>query len=369
MNNSNPRDVQDLIAEFVTSKNQLLHEEIISSIKKESFSKRQQEEAAQEEAIPQMTDQETQVNTGNKENTAALLQKIEALTARNLELQQELTILQMQESQTIASAKPIGTDDLRMEFLNFTSAHIQQFNTRIKRTEELIESQIQKNQQPAENKSRGDFPLWLFWTNIAALSLIAIYFLFSLFSSNDHESVAENTEVTTQAATIQTTPAAQTVEAQPVSANKATEATETNIKSEVPAATTTFSATPSNAEAASTPFRKAGTAVSNTTATAANSIPKNENKPVTNREATVNNNSIIKQNAAVVKERKAGNEIVTPAPKVANKVAPAATMAPKKQNTVSVSRTIAKQPAASENPKPKTEKKSAPQEKVYFGED
>ena len=54
MNNSNSRDVQDLIAEFVSSKNHLLHEEIISTIKLESFTNTQPDEVSQNGTAAQL---------------------------------------------------------------------------------------------------------------------------------------------------------------------------------------------------------------------------------------------------------------------------------------------------------------------------
>ncbi|MCC7030985.1 MAG: hypothetical protein IT257_11825 [Chitinophagaceae bacterium] len=347
MNSSNPRDVQDLIAEFVSSKNQLLHEEIISSIKKESFTNKYTEETVEAEIGTPLPEPVTVAQTAG--NQQALQQKIDELTARNNELQAELTMMQMQESQTIASTKPIGADDLRMEFLNFTSAHIQQFNTRIKRTEELIESQIQKNQQPSENKNRKEFPQWLYWTNLAALALIAVYCLFSMFRSDPGQHTAP---------TAKTTEAANTSQKAAVSAEKKhEEAPAPQAAPEVPASTTTFSATASNTESASTPFHKtteiAAAATANTPVTNAQPIP------VTSGVKAVNQQIAVKPVVATA-SRPITRSSGTPAPvrsKNENKTEGSAVRPP------------VKQPLAVSSKPVKTEKKAAPQEKVYFGED
>jgi hypothetical protein len=287
-------------------------------------------------------------------NQQALQQKVEELTARNNELQAELTMMQMQESQTIASTKPIGADDLRMEFLNFTSAHIQQFNTRIKRTEELIESQIQKNQQPSENKNRKEFPQWLYWTNLAALALIAVYCLFSMFRPNPGSTA------------IQAAQTSETVKAQPNAALSVKAAvTEEKVNKELPeqktapqvaVAASTFSATASNAESASTPFHK--------TAEVPAAVPVNT--PV--RSMPAQNAVPVRQNIQQLSPQTAAKPKSLSGPKVAakptqapvpvkTKAAPAADRTPVKQQL-----TVSSKPA-------KTEKKAAPQEKVYFGED
>ncbi len=348
MNSSNPRDVQDLIAEFVSSKNQLLHEEIISSIKKESFTNKYTEETVEADPMPDAVS--AKQTAGNQQ---ALQQKIDELTARNNELQAELTMMQMQESQTIASTKPIGADDLRMEFLNFTSAHIQQFNTRIKRTEELIESQIQKNQQPSENKNRKEFPQWLYWTNLAALALIAVYCLFSMFRSDPGQQTA---------ATAQTTEGVNTSQKAAVSAEKKhEEAPDQQAAPEVPASTTTFSATASNTESASTPFHKT------TEVAAAVKVNATANAPITNTQPipVATNVKAVNQPAAVKPV------VATAARTLTRSTGTPAPVRQKNENKTDASavRPPVKQPLAVSSKPVKTEKKAAPQEKVYFGED
>ncbi len=222
MSLSNSRDVQDLIAEFVSSKNQTLHEEIISSIKRESFAhlEDQKEEVNQEvkaevkpdsiphdsiptaeldEQIPaEYLEEIIDIPAVNQEELNDSLEgKIAELMHQNSLLQEELAKANGQGAMSTSGNKSMSSDDLRMEFLNFTSAHIQQFNHRIKKTEELIETLSQKSQSPNEKKSKRDFPVWLQWANIIALALIAIYFLLNFFagSKNDFGVAKQKIEV------------------------------------------------------------------------------------------------------------------------------------------------------------------------------
>ncbi len=350
MNNSNSRDVQDLIAEFVNSKNQLLHEEIISSIKRESFANQLEEESPQVD----ISAQENEVPAKKPaEDIEILKKKIEHLTERNLELQQELTINQMQESQTIASAKPIGADELRMEFLNFTSAHIQQFNTRIKKTEELIESQIQKNQGPSEKKTQRDYPVWLFWANTAALGLIAVYFIFQLFSGNDKQAISSGKEpdgktvVTVSDAAADKSPAIATEEP-----GKLTESNPPKETAALPAS-----------ESAATPFH-------------------NPAQPVITEKSLEDRNIPVSQTANVQKTATpAVNKVPVNTPARTTAINTAATQvkpvikAPAKmpqQSQVSITTKSAAQQktvATTATTKVQTEKKASDKEKVYFGED
>ena len=368
MNNSNDRDVQDLIAEFVSSKNQLLHEEIISSIKRESFAN-MQEDTAELNAKETSTPHKQTVT----ENISDLKKQIEALTARNLELQQELTMSQMQESQTLSSAKPMGTDDLRMEFLNFTSAHIQQFNTRIKKTEELIESLTQKTQGPTEKKSGKDFPLWLFWTNIAVLGIIALYFILQLFTNEPTaEPVSQKTTIeepkVVNEPKKQTAPITQSTPQSTLPAeNKTTINNDAeNIVTETP-------------QPVSTPFRVANTpsVASKPTETPVNTqkapinvkpLPTPTPQPV----KTIVTPSPV--NTVMASSNKASKPMSKPMVKTGNQ-SPQVTRVPStvpndsRKPGVTPKTNPQPKPVAVVNNKPEPVKKPVNKEKVYFGED
>lgn len=352
MNNSNSRDVQDLIAEFVSSKNQLLHEEIISSIKRESFANQLEEESSQVDISSQATETPVQKPA---EDIGILNKKIEQLTERNLELQQELTIVQMQESQTVASGKPIGADELRMEFLNFTSAHIQQFNTRIKKTEELIETQILKNQGPSEKKVQRDYPVWLFWANTAALGLIAIYFIFQLFSGNGKEATPSQEAVAKTVVTAE-------VSAKPASTttDKPKELTENNTPKEVVAALPA-------AEPAATPFHNTAQPAMTETALEDRNVPAKQVLPA---QKTGGMPAAVNKTANNIQ---AGHTTINTA---AAQTRPAAVKAPVKAPqqqsqpvTATKSASQQKSVVTTANTKVQTEKKASDKEKVYFGED
>lgn len=350
MNNSNKRDVQDLIAEFVSSKNQLLHEEIISSIKRESFTNQYTEEESQ------TSEQTTEPTPKTASGALELEEKIAELTKRNNELQQELTMLQMQESQTIASAKPIGTDELRMEFLNFTSAHIQQFNTRIKRTEELIESQLTKQQQPAVQKSRNEYPGWLIKANLGLLALVSIALIYLVFFQSPPVTPSERNAFTQTSATA------------PEAVQEEQKSAETNHQ-ETPASSSTFTATAATTEPGSTPFRKAGSpelsqpqeaAITNTAAVVTSPAKPN---PVAPRvEAPVVKNTVpVKTTAAAPMQN----------PKPSNNIAGKNTARPapiaRQENLRSNSPVVVHNTNKVSSTKTNSEKKA--NEKVYFGED
>ena len=372
MNNSNDRDVQDLIAEFVSSKNQLLHEEIISSIKRESFANMQEETAEINETVTP-----TSTKQASSENIADLKKQIEALTSRNLELQQELTMAQMQESQTLSSAKPMGTDDLRMEFLNFTSAHIQQFNTRIKKTEELIESLTQKTQGPTEKKSNKDFPLWLFWTNIAVLGIIALYFIIQMFT-NEQSTEPTNMQTSIVAPKVTNEPKKQTApitQSTPQSALPAENKSTINSDAENKVTTTP--------QQVSTPFR-----VANTPAVASKPMetPVNTQKaPINARPLTTPTPKPTPQpvkttltppsvNPVMASSNKTSKPLSKPIVKTGNQ-SPQVTRVPStvpndsRKPIVAPKTNPQPKPVAVVNNKPEPVKKPVNKEKVYFGED
>lgn len=214
---SKSRDVQDLIAEFVSSKNQLLHEEIISSIKKESFAHlEEQEEAVHQDPLQEIISEELPIECTDTHKKMEPIQEeslkevvagpinipldmksnledsIRDLTRQNTLLREELAKMNAPSLGDSLPQKAMSSDDLRMEFLNFTSAHIQQFNHRIKKTEELIEALGQKSQQQPEKKAGNGFPVWLQWANLIALLLIASYFIIQFFTKSTSEPVTDN---------------------------------------------------------------------------------------------------------------------------------------------------------------------------------
>ncbi len=245
---SKSRDVQDLIAEFVSSKNQLLHEEIISSIKRESFAHlKDQEEAVHQQPPHEIISEEipnSVIDNGNKiepiheeilnevrdslanrplESKESMEETIRDLTRQNALLREELTKMSGIAGGDTLPQKAMSSDDLRMEFLNFTSAHIQQFNHRIKKTEELIEALGQKSQQQPERNTGNAFPIWLQWANMIALLLIASYFLIQFFTksntasaSNSHHNLPSETAAMATPATKTLVPDAPQKKALPV---------------------------------------------------------------------------------------------------------------------------------------------------------
>lgn len=89
-----------------------------------------------------------------------------------------------------SNSQLITKDDLKLEFLNFTSAHIDQFNNRIKKTEEIVSSLLQ--QQPNEVKTQKSFPAWLPWLNVALLTVSTLLLLGLFFSDKTSTSTMAN---------------------------------------------------------------------------------------------------------------------------------------------------------------------------------
>jgi hypothetical protein len=98
----------------------------------------------------------------------------------------------------VPSTEQITKDDLKMEFLNFTSAHIDQFNTRIKKTEELIANQA--SHTPIETKSQKSYPTWLTWLNMALLGLVSILLLSKFLIDKNATNNLSNIPVTSNTA-------------------------------------------------------------------------------------------------------------------------------------------------------------------------
>lgn len=90
------------------------------------------------------------------------------------------------------STETITRDDLKLEFLNFTSAHIDQFNTRIKKTEDIVASLAQN--QPRAAAVQPAKPGWMQWMNTLLLGICTLLLL-GLFFDNSKEAASEEKTV------------------------------------------------------------------------------------------------------------------------------------------------------------------------------
>lgn len=331
-----------------------------------------------------------------------LQKKIEELTQHNNTLQEELVTLQMKESQLRSSGKPIGTDELRMEFLNFTSAHIQQFNTRIKKTEEMIANHIQNSKSDQGKQQQGVYPKWLLWLNLGAIFLFVIFLVANLFVGKNQSTenvITTAAPITTEAATVTQEVKSTTApnveknvtkkEIAPVN-NSSTiskntntqlpfqnvQATAKNTVASVPTPVSANSTTPEkvNKQKIATPIVKEVpkgitpvvkqnvTANNNTKATNSNGV--NNNTKVNEVRASNNNEAIVNTNKSY--DNKTRN---TALPKQATSINNSPT-----EKTGLVSKSVASinntQNNTNNNTQPKnTEKKAATNAPVYFGED
>lgn len=141
-------------------------------------------------------------------------------------------------SASTPNTESINRDDLKLEFLNFTSAHIDQFNTRIKKTEELISALA--NQQPIETKKEKANTPWSQWINtglLAACAALLLGLYFKNNSSNDKEIKSTNVS-NKESAPVKNQPALTTL------ANENTTTTAAQQPKNSPVATTTKTNTP-----------------------------------------------------------------------------------------------------------------------------
>jgi len=92
----------------------------------------------------------------------------------------------------LPSTETITRDDLKLEFLNFTSAHIDQFNTRIKKTEDIVASLAQN--QPRAAAVQPAKPGWMQWMNTLLLGICTLLLL-GLFFNNPKEANSEEKTV------------------------------------------------------------------------------------------------------------------------------------------------------------------------------
>lgn len=321
-----------------------------------------------------------------------LQKRIEELTQHNNALQEELVTLQMKESQLRSSGKPIGTDELRMEFLNFTSAHIQQFNTRIKKTEEMIANHIQNSKSDQGKQQQGVYPKWLLWFNIGTIILFIIFLIINLFAGKNH--TTGNVITNTAPITTQATSNTQKEITKPIITD------EKNIteKERVPVKNTTTISKTTNTQL---PFQNEQATVKNTIANvpASNTAntttpPQNVNKqssttfseketpksltPLVKQHVTENKNTNVTSSKGLhknikVNEVKAASKNVTVVnTKVPKQASTNNAMSTEKAILVSkpVASTNNSQQNTNNNVQPKNaEKKAASNAPVYFGED
>ncbi len=185
MSKEKVKDVSDMISDFVNSKDQFLHEEIIARIKRESFGIIDEEigENSIEDAVANTVSNPYLEELTQKEGQIKKLEEqLTQLKKQNTQKENNEPIIPVSNNLENINFKPINTDDLRIEFLNFTSAHIQQFNTRIKKTEELIEQLAQKTQSLPIKDTKSNYPKWLLWLNVFTLATISLYFILKMFS-------------------------------------------------------------------------------------------------------------------------------------------------------------------------------------------
>lgn len=360
MSKETTKDVQDLISEFVNSKDQNLHEAIIAKIKRESFGIIDDDD---DKNNPPIIEESISINEQtkqsemkmNRDRVTDLEKQIEDLIQQNSRLKHSISESnQSIESQPLDGGKPIGTDDLRIEFLNFTSAHIQQFNTRIKKTEELIEQLAQKNQtQPIKNNNQS-YPKWLIWLNLISLGLIALYFLISLFKSNNQSGINSSPNVSIQKMQEQTPASASTI----IPPQNTTTNNQTPSKKNEPITTSNL------------PFQNTASPNLKTTET----TPNHTNKIVSEKQNNKIQNTPLATTTPSTKVAK--NQLNKNANKnfqnsnsiVSNSQNP-------QSSTQTSSRFDEKKPVQNirktsmENSKQQPEKKATPKEKVYFGED
>ncbi len=169
-------------------------------------------------------------------------------------------------SAAVPSNEPISKDDLKMEFLNFTSAHIDQFNTRIKKTEELISNQ--SNQTITETKTQKTYPAWLIWLNMGLLGLVSMLLLVQFFTRN------KNSEITTTSSSSNTSSAIEQLNNE-VNNNNNKSATSLQEKEKVDINTTTQSTNSTSVKEETNTTTTPSQVASNTQPTASSSQPTN----------------------------------------------------------------------------------------------
>ena len=168
---------------------------------------------------------------------------------------------------SVPNTENITKDDLKLEFLNFTSAHIDQFNTRIKKTEELVAA-LAGNQPQEAQKEKSKTP-WTQWLNTALLALCTALLLGLYLKNNSGGDKQIDTTTSTKK---ESSPIVSQTEAKPT---VATNITPSNTQKEkLPAAATTNN---SKIEAKPTPISNSTNTVTSTVAKT--TIPVQPSKP------------------------------------------------------------------------------------------
>ncbi|HMN33668.1 MAG TPA: hypothetical protein PKA54_09855 [Chitinophagaceae bacterium] len=402
MSNKNEKDVKDMISDFVNSKDQFLHEEIIAQIKRESF-------GIVDEKIGTTNCNDLEIDSAlqyenviseKEEQIKKLEEQIHQLTTNEKTSKPTQT--------TVAeptATKPINSDDLRIEFLNFTSAHIQQFNVRIKKTEELIEQLSQKAQLIPTKAPQNNYPKWLQWLNIFALACISLYFILMLVFPNSNKKINSQVDINTPAQS--TTEQAQTTanthlnnakieNAQPIAKVEKKEPTSTPKEEKLPFNTNNQKEPPSNVQVApptSTPSNQTANIAYSPTPLANNQTPQNiSSKPVLEKKSNPNENHIVsknvnpnrnliskskddkkgKSNVPKIESNTSNNSVKNNVAAISNQVKVA-----KKAPTPNMTESNFQEKATAINQTPKSnptpiktnETKTPPKQKVYFGED
>lgn len=157
--------------------------------------------------IEKIVNKNNQTEHPNWENQKKeLIDKLEEATKKIEKLDQALAQKNKENNQLerkpiygMTAAQPstdgITKDDLKLEFLNFTSAHIDQFNTRIRKTEEMVTNLA--NNQPRETAKSTSTPKWTQWLNTALLTLCSILLIALLLKKNEPQELqTAKTEMT-----------------------------------------------------------------------------------------------------------------------------------------------------------------------------
>lgn len=142
----------------------------------------------------------TQKVDEQKQATLQAEQKVKQLEEKLNQLQNTKTKTTNQERKPVygmAAATPnnetITKEDLKLEFLNFTSAHIDQFNNRIRKTEELVASIANTTPQEVQKSNGGSSRFQ--WLNTALLAICTLLLLALYFKKDINSSTESNAEI------------------------------------------------------------------------------------------------------------------------------------------------------------------------------
>lgn len=142
------------------------------------------------DSLNEMRETLTSVQTANQHLNQDLRKAQERIADLEKDLKVKLTQSDKQAIQYggggIANGNDVMTkNDLKIEFLNFTSAHIDQFNNRIKKTEDIVANYVKT--APQEQKMQKLAPQWLPWLNAILLTLSSILLIGILYTLNSNK--------------------------------------------------------------------------------------------------------------------------------------------------------------------------------------